>query len=1626
MEGYTPTKNDKTEDIRMVNDFRDELERIKQKLASDFTKYSELDKIKNKEKSSFNNINHENILYNKMRETKENKPKEKAINIPTIEELRIKYGLEQNKKKISETESNISTNTNQNSIINPNSNINNQYQFMKKIDIKKLNNENIRNNRSSYNNSKIYKNNYYNEASNNQNITTVEHNDFRKKYTNIEDDNDINDKNNLTFKNNNINKLQILKTETDMDNNKDNYNYNYINREQRQIESPIKFNNNSNNNTSILLNSKLDQQIKLINEKSENNRLEEEKTQMKIKQIENKLQLDERLTHINREIRKNALKDLCEICQKDFNNNEDKRKIFDFFSPWVKYCLCETNSYVISEGLNFFIIFNSLFPNFLNDSIKDFFDNVERFISFGIIAINESCIKIFLMLFNDKKLYNQTFNEFLKLLNKSATSSVKIIKFIQELVLVLFKKNIFQENYIKILFERIIVIYSNINIKINEKKKIFEKIIINIYYYIEDDYEIIKRNNKLPNYKDLDILFNKINSSNFQKNFITYTLYPRQIQTEIDINNTNDYFNYNNTNDRLFSEKSNSHYKSIYDKNINKTPEKKNNNIQISPDGEVNDILSILPNEFFEYHFAVQFQAKMQILEKSNEILNKIKYVKDKDKNLIDVYKTINYSIEDSNILIHLEGIKILENICRLINEFINKPKLKLLLETCFDKLKEKKSIVKNELFNLFNIVIEYNCFELNKFISIILHYCCNEKNDNSIIKLGLLEYIKSLFLQKNKKVQKQINRIPEKDFLYFTKKIVNLIEKESLSLIKDLCSDLLIILKRKINSQRIFYELIDNLPNYRKKMIQTEEKNDINESNYKKNLKQIKSSYSFSNIKKNNRNTRSLTNLNINNSISNSNLNSSRNDSFSSKNNYKKINYRTHSNKNLYSYGNLSKNKNYNKLNISLDSSPLRKNRMKKNKIENEKNNKIINKTEIGEENKINKNNIESFNERKNTLMKSLENINEETIEKYSKIIIKDFLVFVKKICSQKNEDLSTHFELIFMIYEKIFNRIIIIMNENKNNKQNISKNKKLIDELIDYLTKIFILTPGIQQIKGSSKFNILLFEKYLSIFKNLSFNEEKFYMQILYNLYKFCQGNDNDFPKNFDPKNSVLFFLKYVKNENIDLNSKKILNILKQFIAETNILTLSEKTDLLEGIELNSDNEEEIIDNRDNEIQKKNNNNNMHKNYDEENNIKVNKDHNNDEKIINERNDEIDSDILDMPLKRDEDILNSKIKKNDFDKIEESIKMMSNILNFNNNIINKGLKSNEKIDEINKEKNKNNINIVNENKIRKNKVIDNNEIKKNMNALNIPFSSLKNKLASNYNKKLLLKLNSLTKTNLNLNNSNDNINNRKLISQKENININPQKIQSKSINKDNYSKPYIQTLNQIIKILKNESTEEDIFNLAILQFLKLSSIEQKSEYIEILQRSLENPIFLKNTSINILLNFYDYILSILSFEILKFSNEESIIIKFQTLAQYLLNYRKCNDMFKVMLFLLKKYFPKDLNNKIADLSLVMIKIIAFLLKELLKNIKKEKINCRDIICEINDLFINTPPSNLTTMTPNCTFYQNIFTLLKSITDEILKENKNELNGIIQYLQEKKIVCDDYFQYLIRLNKIF
>jgi hypothetical protein len=84
MEEYTPNKNSKTEDIRIVTDFKDELERIKQKLASDFSKYSEMEKMKNKQRTN----NQRELMLNRKNTELKLKETNELSKLPTLEELK--------------------------------------------------------------------------------------------------------------------------------------------------------------------------------------------------------------------------------------------------------------------------------------------------------------------------------------------------------------------------------------------------------------------------------------------------------------------------------------------------------------------------------------------------------------------------------------------------------------------------------------------------------------------------------------------------------------------------------------------------------------------------------------------------------------------------------------------------------------------------------------------------------------------------------------------------------------------------------------------------------------------------------------------------------------------------------------------------------------------------------------------------------------------------------------------------------------------------------------------------------------------------------------------------------------------------------------------------------------------------------------------------------------------------------------------------------------------------------------------------------------------------------------------------------------------------------------------------
>ena len=135
---------------------------------------------------------------------------------------------------------------------------------------------------------------------------------------------------------------------------------------------------------------------------------------------------------------------------------------------------------MFSNSFNF-ILFNTLFPHFLSVYIKDFFDNIERYINFGIQSLNEKCFQILAMLFQDKKVFSQSLN------------------------------------IIRIFFEKIINIYSKTNAKLGKKRKIYSDLMIYIFNIIEDDYNTIRSNLKLSSLKEIDILFKDIKKTKENK-----------------------------------------------------------------------------------------------------------------------------------------------------------------------------------------------------------------------------------------------------------------------------------------------------------------------------------------------------------------------------------------------------------------------------------------------------------------------------------------------------------------------------------------------------------------------------------------------------------------------------------------------------------------------------------------------------------------------------------------------------------------------------------------------------------------------------------------------------------------------------------------------------------------------------------------------------------------------------------------------------------------------------------------------------------------------------------------------------------------------------------------------------
>jgi hypothetical protein len=491
------------------------------------------------------------------------------------------------------------------------------------------------------------------------------------------------------------------------------------------------------------------------------------KNQEELEKIEANLSLMQRLTHEKWQIRKNAFKQISElIITLQANNksqsegeNYDIAETMETLFPWLKYLITDTNVVSLNEGLNSFCYLLDYCNNEQkNKALILFFDELEKLIMHNKNSITDLCLKVIINAASTKKFAGFTISEMIRKLN---TTNNKLLIFLQRVIEeMLDNPGLISEHYLKLFFEKTVLYFNsakqpNKNI---ERKKIYGKIISSIFEKINDNFDTIKHylnlnSEDVSNFDKLLQKANKDKKENKPSNF-NYTLYEA-IPEGKNLHSTNNMNNYNTNKAKAADTVTNSFKNVIGNLNNNFTSKDgtdiknygtniNNNNNLIT---EVVDLFNILPNEFFEIPYITALKTKKEILENINRKL--LDYVNIKDREYKEILNIVNYTIDDTNVLVNLEGIKFLKNICRLTKNTSNQTKLKNLVISCFEKFKDKKTNVKLELFDLFDTIILKQIFQFEQFFVFKLQHVISQKNP--IVKQNILEYIKEVFSKSDK-----------------------------------------------------------------------------------------------------------------------------------------------------------------------------------------------------------------------------------------------------------------------------------------------------------------------------------------------------------------------------------------------------------------------------------------------------------------------------------------------------------------------------------------------------------------------------------------------------------------------------------------------------------------------------------------------------------------------------------------------------------------------------------------------------------------------------------------------------------------------------------------------------------
>ena len=276
--------------------------------------------------------------------------------------------------------------------------------------------------------------------------------------------------------------------------------------------------------------------------------------------------------------------------------------------------------------------------------------------------------------------------------------------------------------------------------------------------------------------------------------------------------------------------------------------------------------------------------------------------------------------------------------------------------------------------------------------------------------------------------------------------------------------------------------------------------------------------------------------------------------------------------------------------------------------------------------------------------------------------------------------------------------------------------------------------------------------------------------------------------------------------------------------------------------------------------------------------------------------------------------------------------------------------------------------------------------------------------------------------------------------IDKTDNLNINQNKYnKSNKINndkdKDMFIKKEIKSAQssyeplifRIPSLLLDDKIEEiEIYIKLEMIYYNLKTITSKLDFISLLRQVLNNVIMLKNSSFNVFMTLFNFILSLQIYELNQSDCNPSLPCEYlKSLLDLLVNNKDLTDMLRIIIVLIKKYFPINMGIILEQKNIVTLKVLNSYLIQLNNVILSAYINIKSVFIEINDFLFFSPPSLLSDEYPLAELYMEIYQEIRNTTDNVIKScrskmMKKELMEAVVFIKTKiKNSSIDYVKYL-------